>query len=167
MTSHDLQELSPVKRALVEVRAAARTHRAARAREDRADCRRRHRLPFPWRRGDPESFWQLLRTGGDAISEVPADRWDVDAFYDPDPDAPGKMYTRLRRVPRRRRSVRSRTSSASRRAKRRAWIRSSGCCSRSRGKRSSTPASAPDSARRQRDAACSSASAAATTPSCT
>ncbi|HEY0603184.1 MAG TPA: beta-ketoacyl synthase N-terminal-like domain-containing protein, partial [Herpetosiphonaceae bacterium] len=42
----------------------------------------------------PEEFWQLLRTGGDAISEVPSDRWDVDRYYDANPDAPGKIYTR-------------------------------------------------------------------------
>jgi acyl transferase domain-containing protein/NADPH:quinone reductase-like Zn-dependent oxidoreductase/acyl carrier protein/SAM-dependent methyltransferase len=42
----------------------------------------------------PDSFWNLLRDGIDATSEVPPDRWDVDAFYDPDPAAPGKMYTR-------------------------------------------------------------------------
>src|SRR5829696_10244869 len=42
----------------------------------------------------PEAFWILLSEGTDAVSEVPADRWDVDAFYDPDPDAAGKMYTR-------------------------------------------------------------------------
>ena len=42
----------------------------------------------------PEAFWRLLRDGVDAIREVPPDRWDVDAYYDPDPDAPGKMYTR-------------------------------------------------------------------------
>ena len=43
---------------------------------------------------NPESFWQLLQNGVDAISEVPKDRWDVDAFYDPDPAIPGKMNTR-------------------------------------------------------------------------
>jgi acyl transferase domain-containing protein len=43
---------------------------------------------------NPESYWRLLRDGVNAITEVPADRWDVDAFYDPDPDAAGKMYTR-------------------------------------------------------------------------
>ena len=41
-----------------------------------------------------EAYWALLRNGVDAISEVPPDRWDVDAYYDPDPDAPAKMVTR-------------------------------------------------------------------------
>ncbi|BAX91782.1 type I polyketide synthase [Mycobacterium shigaense] len=42
----------------------------------------------------PESFWQLLVDGRDAVGEVPADRWDGDAFYDPDPQAPGRMTTK-------------------------------------------------------------------------
>ena len=43
---------------------------------------------------DPESYWQLLRNGVDAITEVPAERWDIDAVYDPNPKVPGKMSTR-------------------------------------------------------------------------
>ncbi|CAI7975412.1 Polyketide synthase [Frankia sp. Hr75.2] len=43
---------------------------------------------------DPEAFWRLLVDGRDAVREVPRDRWDVDAFYDPDPQAPGGMVTR-------------------------------------------------------------------------
>jgi acyl transferase domain-containing protein/NADPH:quinone reductase-like Zn-dependent oxidoreductase/acyl carrier protein len=44
--------------------------------------------------GDADEFWDVLREGRDAISEVPQDRWDVEEFYDPDPDAPGKIVTR-------------------------------------------------------------------------
>src|SRR6185295_51973 len=40
-------------------------------------------------------FWRLLERGGDGIVEVPRDRWDVDALYDPDPDAPGKVSSRF------------------------------------------------------------------------
>jgi acyl transferase domain-containing protein/alpha-beta hydrolase superfamily lysophospholipase len=36
----------------------------------------------------------LLQDGVDAIREVPLDRWDIEALYDKDPDAAGKMYTR-------------------------------------------------------------------------
>ncbi|EPY00901.1 type I polyketide synthase [Magnetospirillum fulvum] len=43
---------------------------------------------------DPEQFWSLLAQGGDAVGEIPPDRWDVARFYDPDPEASGKMYAR-------------------------------------------------------------------------
>jgi len=43
---------------------------------------------------DPEGFWKLLRDGVDAVREVPRDRFDIDAWYDPDPDQPGRIYTR-------------------------------------------------------------------------
>ncbi len=49
---------------------------------------------FPGGVRTPEEFWELLWSGRDAISEVPPQRWDVDAFYDPDPAALGRMYSR-------------------------------------------------------------------------
>ncbi len=49
---------------------------------------------FPGGANDPASFWDLLRHGVDAITEVPPDRWDINAYYDPNPDTPGKMSTR-------------------------------------------------------------------------
>ncbi|WP_433733983.1 SDR family NAD(P)-dependent oxidoreductase [Nocardia sp. CA-129566] len=49
---------------------------------------------FPGGVHTPEQLWELLCAGRDAIGEVPPDRWDVDAFYDPDPAALGAMYTR-------------------------------------------------------------------------
>jgi len=48
---------------------------------------------FPGAEG-PEAFWRLLSEGIDAITEVPPERWDINAYYDPDPDTPGKMVTR-------------------------------------------------------------------------
>ena len=42
---------------------------------------------------NPQAFWELLRNGVDAISEVPPDRWDVEAILSTDP-APGKITTR-------------------------------------------------------------------------
>lgn len=41
-----------------------------------------------------DGFWDLLDQGRCAVGDVPADRWNVDAWYDPDPDAPGRMYTK-------------------------------------------------------------------------
>jgi myxalamid-type polyketide synthase MxaC len=42
----------------------------------------------------PAAFWRLLCAGVDAVGEVPSSRWNADDYYDPDPDAPGKMRTR-------------------------------------------------------------------------
>ena len=43
---------------------------------------------------DANEYWEVLHSGRDAISEVPADRWDAEDFFDPDPAAPGKIVTR-------------------------------------------------------------------------
>ena len=48
---------------------------------------------FPGASG-PQAFWRLLRDGVDAIRDVPASRWDKDAYYDPDPWKPGRMNSR-------------------------------------------------------------------------
>ncbi|MFI6867728.1 SDR family NAD(P)-dependent oxidoreductase [Nocardia sp. NPDC050406] len=43
----------------------------------------------------PEDLWELVRTGGDAITPLPVDRgWDIDGLYDPEPGRAGKSYTR-------------------------------------------------------------------------
>jgi acyl transferase domain-containing protein len=49
---------------------------------------------FPGGVSAPDQFWRLLCEGRKAIGEIPAERWDVDAHYDPDPAKPGKMNTR-------------------------------------------------------------------------
>jgi acyl transferase domain-containing protein/acyl carrier protein len=49
---------------------------------------------FPGGADSPDAFWELLSQGRDATSEVPAGRWDVSRYYDPDVDAPGKTVTR-------------------------------------------------------------------------
>ncbi|MEI7601619.1 MAG: SDR family NAD(P)-dependent oxidoreductase, partial [Aestuariivirga sp.] len=43
---------------------------------------------------DLQAYWRLLLDGEDAVREVPKDRWDLEAYYDPDPEVPGKIYTR-------------------------------------------------------------------------
>ncbi|MBX9399318.1 SDR family NAD(P)-dependent oxidoreductase [Streptomyces sp. TRM72054] len=48
---------------------------------------------FPGGADDPEALWGLLAAGKDAVSEVPAGRWDTRGLHDPDPEAIGKAYT--------------------------------------------------------------------------
>ncbi|HEV2963363.1 MAG TPA: polyketide synthase, partial [Candidatus Angelobacter sp.] len=43
---------------------------------------------------DVEEFWSNLTTGRDSVREVPKSRWDTDKYYDPNPAAPGKTYSK-------------------------------------------------------------------------
>ena len=49
---------------------------------------------FPGGADTPEEFWKLLRDQVDTITDIPADRWSLDDYYDPDPNAPGKIVSR-------------------------------------------------------------------------
>jgi acyl transferase domain-containing protein len=49
---------------------------------------------FPGGADSPQQFWDLLQNGRDAIREVPQDRWNIDALFEPDPDVPARMSVR-------------------------------------------------------------------------
>ena len=42
----------------------------------------------------PEQLWQQICSGVDAIREIPADRWNGDAWYDPDQSTPARSSTK-------------------------------------------------------------------------
>jgi acyl transferase domain-containing protein len=91
------EALTPVKRALLEIRdlkaqlARAQAEQSA-LHEPVAIVGMGLRLPGGVR--DAQGFAELLWSGTDAISTIPADRWDLDSLLSDDPDAPGKMTTR-------------------------------------------------------------------------
>ncbi len=44
---------------------------------------------------DAATFWTNLKTGRYSIGDVPPERWDPELYYDPDPHAPYKTYSRI------------------------------------------------------------------------
>ncbi|NEP72545.1 MAG: acyltransferase domain-containing protein [Okeania sp. SIO2G4] len=93
-TSQNTEELSPLQRAFVTIK-------ELRSRLDAVETATTEPIAiigtgcrFPGGANDPESFWEILRDGVDTIQEVPSNRWNVDAYYDPTPETPGKTYTR-------------------------------------------------------------------------
>ena len=87
-------ELPPVKQAILELRAMRSKLEELEYRQSEPIAIIGAGLRFPGGANDLTSFWQLLLGGVNAVREVPLDRWDINAFYDSDPDAPGKMYAR-------------------------------------------------------------------------
>jgi 3-oxoacyl-[acyl-carrier-protein] synthase II len=86
----DSAELSPTKRALLALQQMQAKLEAVEAaqRQPIAIVGMACRLPGAENLG---AFWNLLQAGRDAVGPVPADRWDLDKYYDPDPAVPGKM----------------------------------------------------------------------------
>src|SRR5690606_29640702 len=83
-----------LKRALVRMDQLERELQAARDRVSEPIAIIGMGCRFPGGANDPERFRELLLAGFDATGEIPSDRWDVDAYYDPDPETPGTMYVR-------------------------------------------------------------------------
>ncbi|MDM8548422.1 amino acid adenylation domain-containing protein [Desulfobacterales bacterium HSG2] len=93
MDHHTEQKYKQIlKKASDKIRSLQAEVDALRAKEDIAvigmGCR------FPGAANTPDAFWELLKNGRDGIRDIPPDRWDKDAYYDPDPEAPGRMYTK-------------------------------------------------------------------------
>ncbi len=44
--------------------------------------------------GDLQTYWENILSKVDAITEVPKERWDWKKYYDPDPSAPDKSYSK-------------------------------------------------------------------------
>lgn len=89
--SRRVANLTPEQRALLEKRLRSDGGRSQRSEPIAVigvGCR------LPGGVAGAEGYWQLLRDGIDAISEVPGDRWDNATLYDADPDAPGRISTR-------------------------------------------------------------------------
>jgi acyl transferase domain-containing protein/acyl carrier protein len=49
---------------------------------------------FPGGINTPEDYWQALITGKNLIEDVPPSRWNIDEYYDPDRNVPGKIVSR-------------------------------------------------------------------------
>ncbi|WP_128254796.1 polyketide synthase [Falsirhodobacter deserti] len=49
---------------------------------------------FPGGVASLDDYWALMAEGRDGIREIPADRLDIDKFYDPRAEAPGKIFVR-------------------------------------------------------------------------
>jgi acyl transferase domain-containing protein len=49
---------------------------------------------FPGGADSPDAYWSLLARGASAITELPRDRFDLAAFFDANPEAPGKIYSK-------------------------------------------------------------------------
>ncbi len=94
MTPPDTRaELSPLKRAFLALEdARARLAQAeGAAREPIAVIGMGCRVPGA---DDPAAFWRLMHEGRDAVSPIPRERFDIDAYYDPDTEVPGRIAVR-------------------------------------------------------------------------
>jgi len=45
--------------------------------------------------GDAKTFWQNIKNSRYSITEARPERWDIKKYYDPDPKAPDKSYTKI------------------------------------------------------------------------
>ena len=94
MSTANENDLSPNKLALLKIRELKKQLAAAQESDGEPIAVVSMACRFPRTSTTPEKFWQCLMDQTDEVSEIPSDRWDLEAFYAEDPDFPGKMYAR-------------------------------------------------------------------------
>ncbi|WP_263360184.1 beta-ketoacyl synthase N-terminal-like domain-containing protein [Acidicapsa ligni] len=85
-------ELSPVKRALIEIRQLRTEIEQTKRAQHEPIAIVGMALRLPGGVTTPESFWQALAEGKDLITPIPSDRWEARDYLNADPDHPGTMY---------------------------------------------------------------------------
>lgn len=93
LSASNQSQLSPLKRAFIALEQMQAKLEALERRQNEPIAIIGMGCRFPGAH-DIDAFWQLLRNGVDAITEVPPSRWNIDDYYDPNPGTPNKMYIR-------------------------------------------------------------------------
>lgn len=88
----DRGEMSPVKKALVEIRRLNRELRDERARRNQPVALVGMGMRLPGGVSRTGDLARVLREGREAVGPMPRDRWDHEAFHRPGPPSPGRYY---------------------------------------------------------------------------
>ena len=86
------EDLSPVKRALVEIRRLRAELELSRHGQTDPIATIGLAVRLPGGVTSPDRFWKALAEGEDLITTVPPERWDAQAYWSADGDEPGTMY---------------------------------------------------------------------------
>src|SRR5690606_38777217 len=86
--------LSPVKQALVEIRRLKDELARERSRRNEPIAIVGMGVRFPGGADTPDRFWDLLRTGTNAVGPLPADRWAHERYFDESGEKPDSYYVR-------------------------------------------------------------------------
>ena len=89
-----IEKLSPKRLALLALELQSKLEEKERERTEPIaiigiGCR------MPGSGSGPRAFWKFLEESRDAVTETPIERWDISEYYDPNPDTPGRMSTKL------------------------------------------------------------------------
>src|SRR5665213_3410388 len=93
-TKTQFEDLSPIKKALYEIRNLKGKLQDLTQAQNEPIAIVGVGLRFPGGASDAASYWKILADRVNTVTEVPVARWKIDDYFDADPEAPGKMYSR-------------------------------------------------------------------------
>ncbi|WP_107667151.1 type I polyketide synthase [Cyanothece sp. BG0011] len=88
------QSLTPLQKAIIALKEARTKIESLQHKDNEPIAIVGMGCRFPGDANTPESFWELLSQGKEAIAPIPSNRWDTETYYDENPEVPNKIYTR-------------------------------------------------------------------------